>query len=64
MGEGTLHASLALVGVTVTLNLECRWSPDLAWVWPTRAVRRQSDSLYLDELDAEISDSVEASNSE
>lgn len=43
-------------------RIESRMSPDLALAWPTWAVRRKSDDIYLGEVDAEINDSLEASN--
>lgn len=43
-------------------GIENRLAPDLQTAWPTWAVRRKSDGVYLGRVDAEITLSMQASN--
>jgi len=43
-------------------DIESRRSPDLKHAWPTWAVRRKADGRYLGEVDAEVNESMQATN--
>ena len=43
-------------------RIECRLAPDFQTAWPTWAVRRKADGIYLGRVDAEITLAMEASN--
>ena len=43
-------------------HIESRVSPDQQFAWPTWAVRRKADGLYVGEVDAEINAALEAIN--
>jgi RimJ/RimL family protein N-acetyltransferase len=43
-------------------GIECRMAPDHQTAWPTWALRRKSDGIFLGRVDAEITLSMEASN--
>lgn len=43
-------------------RIESRCSPDGQFAWPTWAVRRKADGLYVGEVDTEINAALEAIN--